>query len=58
MDKINNMAKIAVKITHKNEKLQTMLNDKIIRVLEKDIILPNPQDFFEKLHLMIIPFKM
>lgn len=33
MDKINNMARIGMKITYKNEKLQRMLHDKLIIAL-------------------------
>ena len=33
MDKIDNVARMAIKITLKHEKLQRMLNDKIVRAL-------------------------
>lgn len=58
MDKINNVARMAMKITYKNEKLQIMLNDKLIRSLEREVLKGNPKDFLEKLHHKIIPFKM
>lgn len=58
MDKIDNVARMAIKITLKHEKLQRMLNDKIVRALVDDVFKEDPKDYLEKLHLKIIPLKM
>ena len=58
MDKINSMARIGIKITLKQEKLQRMFYDKIIRALKAEVFRENPKEFLKKLHTKIIPFKM